>query len=306
MKFFYLFTFLSLLFINPLQAKNNSGRFFYEGDGFISLTNTHNGKKVSVQYRLADGSYDAKALSQIDLVFGMANQELGEKVSLRLIAMLDYLEDKFSPGKTLKLISAYRSPKYNQQLRDKGRLAGQTSYHINGMAADVEFPGAKPKEIWEHVKSLNCCGVGDYGGKYIHVDSGKPRFWESKTALPEKDEPQENKNIYLASDLDIYHAEETMRLFFSGISDYPFGVKPTFQVVKGDKTLHSFLLHFEGPTPNQECVTINNFKQSRNIYWTIPKDFKNSDNQLNIQVEFCGFDYKKMPKQILSKPFIIR
>lgn len=288
------------------QAIHNPGRFFYEGDGFISLTNSHNGKKVSVQYRLADGTYDAKALDQINLVFGMSEQELGEGVSLRLIAMLDYLEDKFSPGKTLKLISAYRSPKYNQQLRSQGKLAAQTSYHINGMAADVEFPGAKVKEIWEYVKSLNCCGVGDYGGNYVHLDSGKPRFWDSKTAIPEKEEPQENKNIYLAPDLDTYHTEETMRLFFSGVSDYPFGVKPTFNVVKGDQVLHSFQPQFKGTTQNQECMTINTFKESRHIHWTIPKNFKNSQDQLNIAVEFCGFDYKKMPKKILSKPFIIR
>jgi len=284
------------------------GRFFYEGDGTLAFQHSNSGRKATIRYRQTNGPYIKKAFSQIDWLFGMPSAQLGEGFSLRLIAMLDYLEDKYAKGKNLKIKSGYRSPKYNEGLRKQGRLAAQTSYHTYGMAADVIFPGANHQKIWEYVRSLDCCGIGIYSGNNVHVDSGKPRFWTSETALPKKKEPQENKNIYIAPEFDFYKQGETIRLFFSGISEYPFGVKPVFKLVNGAKTLKAFKpdIRYKSDQSKANCVLLEKKKEARFIYWKIPNKLKVPKSKLGIEVEFCGPKYGKMPAKIVSKPFVVR
>ncbi len=306
--------FLTLLalfgFVFKIQAAE-PGRFFYEGDGKISLANKNSGVKVSANYRNNDGNYSASSLQQINKVFGMPSTELGEDISLRLISLLDYLQDTFSPNQTLVIFSGYRSPTLNAKLRRAGKTAGETSYHMDGMAADVLFPGVPSEKVWEYVQGLNVGGVGYYGGTDLHIDSGRPRFWTKATALPKGNEPQENKNIYLSIDKDIYHPGETIQLFFSGISQFPIGVKPIFRL-----GATSFTPEFQVLPPplmgggwgeGDHCVLLTKRKEARLITWTIPENISTSDEKkLAVEVQFCGPEYSKMPKEILSRSFVIR
>ncbi|MBI2340424.1 MAG: DUF882 domain-containing protein [Deltaproteobacteria bacterium] len=286
------------------------GRYFYEGDGKIDLAGRRG--TLSVTYRLNNGDYSPSALKKIDAFFGMPSAILGEGICLRLISMIDYLQDRFTPDKTLTLRSGYRSPATNTSLRKKGKLAAKTSYHMEGMAADLIFPGtgpaggAGPQEIWEHVKGLDCCGIGIYGGKEVHVDSGKPRFWTAETALPKEDVPPLNRNIYLSPDKDIYYAGETMRLFFSGVSDYPFGVKIPFKLKKGGRIIDSFMPEFKKEISGKECVSLEERRQARLITWKIPEDLKAPGGKLNVEVEFCDPVTEMTPPSVASKPFVIK
>lgn len=293
------------------QGANSSpsqpnGRFFYEGNGSFTISNQHTGKKATVQYRNTDGTYNRQAMDQLNLIFGVPAKSLQEDVSLRLIAMLDYLEDRYSKGQTIQLFSGYRSPKYNENLRKQGRLAGKTSYHLYAMATDVIFPGANPKEIWEYVRGLDCCGVGYYHGDKIHVDSGKPRFWTSETALPKTKEPPLNKNIYLATDKDIYHPGEKMQLFLSAISDLPIGIKTKFHLMQDGKKIQSFKPQFRRTADEGKCFVAKELKDARLIYWEIPKKLKKiTSDKLGIEVEFCEPTYENMPPKVVSKQFKI-
>lgn len=288
----------------PLVFADQKGRYFYEGDGHIIFLNRHSGKKVSVTYRHQDGSYPQSAINQLNSVFGMPAEAVGEDISLRLVSLIDSLEDIYSRNKTIQIDSGYRSPSANANLRTQGKTAGETSYHMEGMAADVVFPGASPEKIWEHVKSLNCCGVGYYNGKNVHIDSGKPRFWTKETALPKTKEPPENRNIYLSIDKDIYFAGETMRLFLSGISQYPFGLRPSFRLKNNSKTLFTFVPEFYQKKDNN-CIVVKNRKEGRLIYWTIPDDFKGSSDKLSVELNFCEPITTKMPANLVSRPFVI-
>ncbi len=299
MRLRYLLIPLLLLSLNVNAAQK--GRFFLEGDGELSIINQA-GVKVSGSYRKADGSYDDAYMKRINALFNMPVETMGEGISLRLIAFVDYLEDKYAHGKTLKLLSGFRSPKHNAALRAKGRLAAKTSYHMEGMAADLIFPGVNSKEMWEHARHLEYGGIGYYDGKSVHVDSGKPRFWTSESALPKTNEPPENRNIYMSVDRDIYKAGETMHLFFSGISDYPFGLTPEMEIVKKDKTIEHIRPTVKGQEINS-CVVMAERKQVRHLEWVIPDDFKKTDERLQIRVTFCDPTYEKMPKEILSREF---
>lgn len=296
---------LFLLLFPLFSLASEKGRYIYEGNGEFSIQKKGSTNILHVTYRNADGSYNQKGLDQINVFFGMPTAALKEGISLRLISMIDYLEDKFSPKKTLVMTSGYRSPDYNAKLRTQGKLAGETSYHINGMAADLIFPGADALVIWNYVKDLNCCGIGNYGSNILHIDAGKPRFWTAGTALPKDKSPPENKNIYLSIDKDFYNLGEKIQMFFSGISQFPIGVKPIFKLMDGEKIVQEFSPEFYEITPaKKECVTLPTRIYTRLITWNLPTNLSNKDH-LGISIEFCN-KTEKMPESILSRTFTIQ
>jgi len=282
-------------------ARSNQS-FYYEGDGTVLFVNKNTGVKNSLPYRNADGSFNRAGLDQINKVMGVPAAQLGEDYSLRLISFLDYLQDLKIPGKTFTVTSGYRSLTLNNNLRKKGRTAGETSYHIDAMAADVLLPGydlAKVQALWEEIRHLEFGGVGMYGGTSLHLDSGRPRFWTKETALPKDGKPQENRNIYLSIEKDIYEPGETLKLFFSGISQYPIGVKAKWKMNKGGDFAPKFL-----STVKEEngCMILKDHKEARLIEMELPK----ASGKLHAEVEFCGPEYSQMPKSIESRGFEVR
>lgn len=300
-----------LLFLATLSFAAEKGRYFLEGDGDIAFANKNTGAVTRVTYRNADGSYNTAAIKTINQVFGLP-PDFGEDISFRLISNLDFFQDKYTPGKPLTLYSGFRSPAYNQKLRNQKRKAGRTSYHIDGMAADVVFEGYDSKKIWEEIRQMNCCGVGHYDGVSVHIDSGRPRFWTTETALPKVDTPPQNKNIYLSIDKDIYLPGETMQLFFSGISDYPFGVKAQMELVdeSGKKNVRQVTPEFsenKNPDPSA-CMVLKDRKDTRQIFWKIPNEWRaiHESPLRAVRVEFCDPITPLMPKTLLSRPFVIQ
>ncbi|MDO8519965.1 MAG: DUF882 domain-containing protein [Deltaproteobacteria bacterium] len=287
-----------LLFAPPVYGA--PGRFFYEGNGFLSIANENTKSRASVHYRLEDGSYDRGALNRLNSVFGMP-EKMGEDISLRLISMLDYLEDKFAKGKTLALLSGYRSVDKNRRLR----RAAKASQHIDGMAADVIFPGVPPKKVWEHLRTLDCCGAGYYGGKAVHVDSGRPRFWTGVSPRRPKG-ADENKYIYLSIDKDIYFPGETIRLFLSGVSHFPFGIRPELRLMHKKRTILTLAPDFKQRN-HPTCQPIRQRAETRFIYWKIPEKMKFPKGTLNFEMNFCDAErWVAMPKELISKPFKIQ
>ena len=94
-------------------------------------------------------------------------------------------------------------------------------------------------------------------------------------------------------------------LFFSGVSDCPFGVRSSLRLMHKKKTLLSFKPDFKNPS-SKTCQPIQKRGESRFIYWEIPDDFSATDHLLNVEARFCNHRFKAMPKSILSKPFKIK
>ena len=115
-------------------------------------------------------------------VFGFPTSEKQEHISPRLLFMLSYFSDLVAPGRMIAIESAYRSPDYNDKIRKKGANAARTSTHMDGMALDFWLEGVDGKKLWQTIREQDCCGVGHYGGKTIHLDAGRPRFWEAATS----------------------------------------------------------------------------------------------------------------------------
>ena len=88
-------------------------------------------------------------------------------IDCRLLSMLEAIRCKFGP---ISITSGYRSPSYNSAVG-----GAPDSYHLKGMAADIQAAKATPKEIYDWAnKHFPISGLGLYrrsGGGWVHIDS---------------------------------------------------------------------------------------------------------------------------------------
>lgn len=82
----------------------------------------------------------------------------------RLIEMLETIRTHFNSPTIIT--SGYRSPEYNR------RVGGApNSFHVRGMAADIQVRGVSPREVHAFCdRTFKTGGVGRYA-TFTHVDS---------------------------------------------------------------------------------------------------------------------------------------
>lgn len=270
-------------------------RFFRMGDGEIHIRNVHNGLQAKVRLLERDGSFNEGALEAMDKVFGFSSRTGGEHVSLRLLFLLDYFSDRVAPGKVIQLTSGYRDPEYNQSLRKMGRNVALTSTHMDAMAIDFFIENVNGKALWEMIRKENCCGVGHYGGRTIHMDSGRPRFWEAATSKVSSGESELNRRIYLTTQYDRYRAGEVVRLSLASISDFGFGVVPDITLLKEDGTSEEVKAIISG---HSECVIIHDGGEGRSLRAPLPNRL--SPGRYRMRVQLCNRPFQQMPEKIES------
>lgn len=296
MPFFVSVCFMFCLSGN-VGAQSIAHPFFLMGDGQVWIKNDHTGQDVKARIVDADGNLVDKAFDDVDRIFGFPTQQMGEHISQRLICMLDYFSDLFAKGKQIHLISGYRSPEYNQGLRDQGKLAAKTSVHQDGMALDFYLHGVEGKKMWETIRHKDCCGVGHYGGKSIHLDAARPRFWEAATSGVHTKASEDNKLIYFSTEFDRYQPGERMRVFLSSVSDYGFGVEAGLSLVHdaaGEQK--SAGLSLENATT--ACQTVVEHKDTRFLFVTLPADVQ--PGRYRIRINFCDRPFEEMPEMKVS------
>ena len=209
-------------------------RFFLAGNGALALRNAHTGDQASVVYRRADGTYDPDAVAKVRHVMRSRDGAEGE-VSLRLIEVLAYVYDRH--GKTpLVIQSGYRSPDYNEAIRTRGARAAGGSLHTEGLAADVAFPAKDLRPLWMTIRSLDCCGAGYYRAEgFLHIDVGRPRFWEPATSKVEQNLSAGNARLFARTEYDRYAAGEPVVVELHALTTPPVRIATTAVVVDGDR-----------------------------------------------------------------------
>jgi hypothetical protein len=77
--------------------------------------------------------------------------------------------------------------------------------HSEGLAADLIFTGVDARRLWLRIRDLDCCGAGYYQkGGFLHVDTGKPRFWEESTSRVGENISKGNARVIARTDFDRY------------------------------------------------------------------------------------------------------
>jgi uncharacterized protein YcbK (DUF882 family) len=280
-------------------------RYFYNGDGRINLLSAKNGITFNGQYRKSKGIYDEKALKTIHRLFGGQSGKPLSTISLRLIEFLDYLEDNLHPGARITIVSGWRSPQYNTDLRNKGRLAAKASLHQYGMAADIKIQGTSSKRVWNTVKKLGFGGTGYYKGKLVHIDVGPARYWDEKTSGVGTDISTQNKLIGLVTDYDIYLSGESVELRFIRMTAFPIGVNPEFVLEKVEKNGQSKeIVHFKPSfaiAAKSQCPQFSDIGQMMGIRWKLPSDIL--PGRYKIRTFFCKRLWEDMPTEIFTPEF---
>ena len=292
------FLFILILIPELIRAEARDGRFFLTGDGRVHIKNTRTGQEASVSLTAPDGSLSEEGFTRIDEVFEFPTKEKGEHISPRLIFMLDHFSDLVAPGKVINLDSGYRSSQYNDALRNSGKNAAKTSTHIDGMAIDFHIEGVNGKELWNLIRSKECCGVGHYGGANVHLDSARPRFWEAATSKVRTGESDRNRRIYLSTDYDRYRAGDAVRLSLSSVSDLGFGIKPTVAFVNGPEGSNTVATAQIGPQGAADCVMIQDRNASRFIHLNMPPNLH--QGKYKVRIDFCRSPFEQMPSHTLS------
>src|SRR5262249_180369 len=271
-------------------------RYFLSGDGWFQLTNAKTGQSARIHYRLPDGSYPPDARRQIDRLFGVP-ADSADHVALRLISFLDYFEGRFH--QPIKVISGYRSPEYNENLRAQGRLAAKASLHMEGMAADIQMRKGLSVKAFPILKALQCCGVGYYHGDSLHLDTGPARFWDETTSKVRTNISEHNKQLMVRTHQDIHLPGETVEFKLAGITDYPIGVGSHFDVIRDGQTLKEFV--FDGK--DEGCLPVKD-PGNRMMQWRIPSEFR-LDEKIQLRVRLCDKPFPEMPEQVESNLILI-
>ncbi len=324
---------LILLTVNLSMISSARGaprqRFFIVGDGVIKIKSTKRPATFVGRYRTPKGTYILKALRQINRVLGARYNHPENRVSIRLIEALAYVQKELK-GNWIIVSSGFRSPKYNQMLRDKGRTVAKASLHQFGMAVDLRLTGVDSKALWMFGRKHHIGGVGYYGDPWVHLDVGPPRFWTQGTAHVRTNEPEYNKHIILVPEFDIYHPGEILRARFARMTAYPIGIKRIFILERKEgeewKRIRKIKPIFAIQAKPQ-CTEFSSIAELTRVRWRIPKnlvekgehqeptvkkilksdqaDKTTSPTQYRIKVSFCGPKWEAMPKEIASYPFQI-
>ena len=233
----------------PLQ------RFFVMGDGTLAIVNAHTKERAEVRYRRADGTYDQAALARIRRAFRSSGDEGEGRASLRLIEVLSWAQ-KTSRARPLTLMSGYRRPEYNEGLRAQGVRAAGGSLHTEGLAADVAFPRAMLHPLWMKVRALDCCGAGYYAKDgFLHIDVGRPRFWEPSTSRVEENLSAGNARLFGRTEFDRYAKGEEIVVALHAMTVPPVRVGREARLV-GEKEEAASVAVDGGETPADGCVEI--------------------------------------------------
>jgi len=296
---------LTLLF--TARTTRAGGSFFYMGDGKIALGRGYKGKIQTVRFRDQNGTYIREGLKAINGLYGTPWNQPEARMSLRLIELLDYLEDSFN-GKNVRIISGYRSPNYNQKLRDKGKLAASSSLHIDAEAIDIVMGGVSSSKLNDYLRPRECCGVGYYHGKTIHIDTGPARFWDETSSGTEKKEPPQNEHITIKTKSDRYLSGEPIGIKFSRINDYPIGVSKKAELICSDGgrlQKKKLTLRFEPSVKSSGggCMILTDRRESRTIFADAPS--KMAKSACRVHMTFCNPVTEKMPTFVESHPIVI-
>jgi uncharacterized protein YcbK (DUF882 family) len=277
-------------------------RFFFSGDGRISLVSQKNGAAFEGRYRTGRGRYDSAALAAIDRVFDAPTPSV---ISLRLVAFIDFLQDRLNPDACITITSGYRPPAYNRKLRNQGGMVAKASLHQYGMAADLKMEGVPARRIWTTVKALGFGGAGYYHGDIVHIDVGPHRTWDEKTSGVDTGISDDNKLIGIVTDYDVYRPGDALSLRFIRMTAFPIAVAAGFVLEPRDSPHTARIFEpgfFDGA--KGPCPQFNDIEQMADIHWRFPTGLP--PGRYTIRARFCQNPWKDMPADVSTPVFEIR
>jgi uncharacterized protein YcbK (DUF882 family) len=143
----------------------------------ISLQNPHTGDKLRLTY-FERGLYIEDALQEIDYVLRDYHTGDIHPIDPSLLDQLYELKLRLGVARPFNVISAYRSPETNANLRRHSDGVARNSLHMQGRAVDIRLDGMSARHIRDAALSMGRGGVGYYSASnFVHIDTGDVRTW---------------------------------------------------------------------------------------------------------------------------------
>lgn len=99
-------------------------------------------------------------------------------IDAQLLSVLHGIRALTGSKGMIEVISGYRSPKTNMQLRQNSGGVARKSLHLKGQAIDVRFSDVRTSKVRDAAIRLQRGGVGYYWkSDFVHIDTGRVRTW---------------------------------------------------------------------------------------------------------------------------------
>lgn len=143
----------------------------------LSFEHTHTGEKLRLTY-FERGDYIKEALLEINYLLRDFRTDDIYPIDTELLDQLFDLKQTLGLNKPFHIISGYRSPFTNAQLRKHSHRVAEHSFHMQGRAIDIRVEGVSSKMIRNAALTMAQGGVGYYPrNDFVHLDSGRFRTW---------------------------------------------------------------------------------------------------------------------------------
>ncbi len=147
------------------------------GERRISFVHTHTGERFSTTY-WGDGAYLDGELARVDDF--LRDFRTGERYPIDPTLLDELHELALATGTRapFQVVSAYRSPSTNAELRATRGGQASHSLHMTGQAIDFRLADVSTASIRDAALDLRRGGEGYYpGSDFVHVDTGRVRHW---------------------------------------------------------------------------------------------------------------------------------
>jgi len=143
----------------------------------LSFEHTHTGDKLKLTY-FEQGSYIKDALQEINYLLRDYHTDDVHPIDTALLDQLYDLKQTLGVNKPFHIVSGYRSPFTNAQLRKHSHGVAEHSLHMQGRAIDIRVEGVQTKTIRNAALTMARGGVGYYpNNNFVHLDTGEFRTW---------------------------------------------------------------------------------------------------------------------------------
>jgi len=144
----------------------------------LAFNHTHTGEKLAVVYRVGN-QYVPGAIKQLQYLTRDFRTGTKHPMDPKLFDVLWQVSQEVKTQNPFEIISAYRSPQTNRKLRNRSAHSGvaKNSLHLTGKAMDVALADVSLADLRDAATTLKAGGVGYYPGEFVHIDTGRVRYW---------------------------------------------------------------------------------------------------------------------------------
>ncbi|RIZ70475.1 MAG: DUF882 domain-containing protein [Methylococcales bacterium] len=159
------------------HASLSSGNYYTPSHKTLFLEHEHTGDSLKLTY-FEQGRYVHGALEEINFLMRDYHTDDVHPIDTALLDQLFDLNEILGINKPIHIVSGYRSPFTNAQLRRNTPGVAEHSFHMQGRAIDIRIEGMQARTIKDAALSMAQGGVGFYPyNNFVHLDTGDIRTW---------------------------------------------------------------------------------------------------------------------------------